>query len=150
MKKGFTLIELLFVFGIILILTGIVFYSLSTFNKSQMLDRDTEKVVEVLRQARSQTLSAKNATNYGVYLASTTITLFTGNTYATTSSDNNQYPLLTSDLISTITLTGGGSQIVFNRLTGETAQNGTIVLTSPSLSRTRTITIYKTGVIQWQ
>jgi prepilin-type N-terminal cleavage/methylation domain-containing protein len=150
MKRGFTLIEILVVIVIMAILVTIVLSVFPKFNKSQALDKDAETIVQILRQARSQTLSSKNATQYGVHFGSSAATLFSGSTYSSSASDNQVFTLQTSDLIVSTGLTGGGSDVIFIRLSGETSQYGTITVSSPTLSTTRTVTIYKTGVIQYK
>lgn len=151
MQKGFTLIEMLVVIAIVSIISTIVFGSFTVFKSAQGLDKDTEMVVEMLRQARSQTLISKNATVYGVHIASTTATLFTGATYSLGDPGNQVFTFLNPDMVVNTTLTGGGSNVIFKRLTGETSQNGTIVLSTVKTPvRTRTITIFKTGLIEYQ
>ena len=45
-------------------------------------------------------------------------------------------------------LTGGGSDVIFDRLTGKTNQDGTVIIRVKSdTSKTRTITINATGVV---
>jgi len=150
LDKGFSLTELLVVLGIIALIMGISLTTFINYRKQQAFTKDSESVVEILSQARDQTLSSKNASQYGVHFASTKITLFTGSTYFAGDSSNIDFPLTSTDIILSISLTGGGSDVVFNRLTGETSQNGTIVVDVPSLSLTKTVTIYKTGLIESQ
>jgi prepilin-type N-terminal cleavage/methylation domain-containing protein len=147
-SRGFTLIEIVLALAIMLILAGIILISFATLNRTQALDRDTETIVQVLRQAQSQTLTSKNAMQYGVHFASSTATLFSGSTYSANDAGNLVYTLKTSDLILNVSITGSSTDVVFNRLTGETAQNGTILLQTQQANFTRTVTIYKTGVVQ--
>lgn len=152
-KKGFTLIEILVVLGILAIITTLIFSTFVDFRRKKALEADTKMVVEVLSEARNQTLTSQNSSQYGVHFSLSPIpqiALFTGPTYVANAVTNKIYPLTATDNILTITLVGGGSDIIFNRLTGETNQSGTIVLSSPNLSETKTITIYKTGSIESQ
>jgi prepilin-type N-terminal cleavage/methylation domain-containing protein len=87
LNKGFTLLELLFVIVIATIISSIVLISFYKINSSQALEKSADLVASVLNEARSQTLSAKGDTQYGVYLEPTQITLFKGDTYS--SSDPN-------------------------------------------------------------
>ncbi len=147
-KSGFTLIEILVVLAIVGLISIFIFTSLNNYKKFQALDKDKETIVQILRQARSQTLSSRNASQYGAHIASSTVTLFTGTTYSSSSASNQVFLLQASDNIMTISLNGGGSDVVFTRLTGETNQYGTITISSPTTSKTKTVTIYKTGLVE--
>ncbi|MDQ3076807.1 MAG: prepilin-type N-terminal cleavage/methylation domain-containing protein [bacterium] len=149
-KKGFTLIEILIVVSIIGIISTILMTSFSLFNKSEALDKDTDAVVESLAEARSLTLASQDASQYGVHFDMNKVTIFIGTVYSSSASTNKDILLASTDTILTISLTGGGSDVVFKRLTGETTQNGTVIISSPNTSKTRTVTIYKTGVVESQ
>ncbi|MES2436477.1 MAG: prepilin-type N-terminal cleavage/methylation domain-containing protein [Patescibacteria group bacterium] len=147
-KKGFSLIELIIVLAIISILTSIIITGLSSFNRKEALEKDTQVVVDMLRQARSQTLASHNASQYGVYFATSSITLFTGTTYSAVSSSNNVYTFNPQVSISNIGLTSSSTSIVFSRLSGEASHTGTITLLSPATSSPKTVTIYATGLVE--
>ncbi len=149
-NSGFTLIELIVVLIIIFVLSLIILTTFTNFRKNQALEKDTELVVQVLRQARNQTLSSKNSTVYGVHFTAPQVTLFTGGVYSSGDINNQNYTLSSTDTILTISLTGGGSNVVFQRLSGETTQNGTVVVSSPGISKTKTVTIYRTGLVESQ
>ena len=146
-KRGFTLVEILFVLGIIVILVTLVVSGFASFKKGEALDLDKQAVVETLEQAKDQTLASYSATQYGVHFSSSSITLFSGSSYSAGAKGNIVYPLSSSDDTMTISLNGGGTNVIFNRLVGDTADNGTITLTSASTHATRTVTIYKTGLV---
>jgi prepilin-type N-terminal cleavage/methylation domain-containing protein len=148
--RGFTLIEVLITIGIFIILTSIVMSTFFLYRKNQSLSLDTQTVATILRQARSQTLSYKNSSVYGVHFNTTDVVLFAGSSYDPSSPTNESYLLNYSDTIVTVTLTGGGSDVIFQRLTGETSQDGSIVISAPGLSQTKTVTIYKTGLVESQ
>ena len=147
-NSGLTFIEFVIVLAILAVISVIVMSAFVNYRKNQSLEKDTETVVEVLGQARSQTLSSQNASQYGVRIGSDKITLFTGNTYSSSDPANRDFTLVSTDTIVTVSLAGGESDVVFQRLSGETNQNGTIVLSSPTISKTKTVTIYKTGLIE--
>lgn len=149
-KSGFTLIELIMVIAIMALLFGIFLGTFVKFRKNQALAMDTDTVISLLRQARNQTLSSKNSASYGVHFTAPKVTIYTGPTYSSGATDNQDFTLSSTDTILTITLSGGGSDVLFNRLTGETSQNGTVVISSPGISETKTVTIYKTGLVESQ
>ena len=148
--SAFTIVELLIVLAILSLLVTLSLSTIVSFGKNQSLALDTQTVVSALRQARSQTLSSKGSLAYGVHFSAPKVTLYTGPTYTVGSSSNEAFLLSSTDTILTISLTGGGTDVLFNRLSGDTAQDGTIVISSPSLSETKIVTIYKTGLIQSQ
>ena len=149
-KKGFTLVEVLIVLGILAILSVIIFSTFIEFRKNQALVMDTDTIVEVLRQARNQTLLSKGPSVYGVHFTSSKITLFTGENYVDNNVANQDFTLNSTDTILTINIVPAGADIVFNRLTGETVNFGTIVVSLSGGSKSKTVTIYKTGLIESQ
>ena len=148
--SGFTALELIIVVSTIFIMSAIVLNAFINYRKTQALSKDTETVVEILRLARGQTLSSQNASQYGVHFASSTITLFVGSSYVVGTTTNKDFNLISADTILTLALTGGGNNVIFNRLTGETSQDGIIVISSSLATTTKTVTIYKTGLIESQ
>ncbi|MFZ2522787.1 MAG: type II secretion system protein [Minisyncoccia bacterium] len=144
---GLTLVELLVVISILAILGLVILTSFIGFRSNQSLQKDAELVVELLNQARNQTISSKNLSQYGVNFSTSTATVFTGSVYSALASDNEVHNLLSASNSISVSLNGGSSSVVFERLSGGTNQNGTITLTSSGLSGTKTVTIYSTGVI---
>ncbi len=149
-KKGLSFIEVLLVIGVMALIAVIALSTFISFRKHSALAMDTDTVIGLLRQARNQTLSSKNSSAYGVHFTAPSVTLFTGSAYSAGAADNQTFVLSSTDTILTISLTGGGSDVVFQRLTGETGQNGTIVLSAPGIPETKTVTIYKTGLVEMQ
>ena len=148
LKSGLSIVEFLVILSIIFLLSALVLNTFIDLRKYQSLKKDTEIIVEVLNQARSQTISSLGSTQYGVHMASSKVTLFSGSSYDPASTTNKDYPLSSTDTILTITLAGGGSDVIFQRLSGETLQDGTIVISSPTTSKTESVTIYKTGIVE--
>ena len=125
-RHGVTLIELLVVIGILLLLYSIMVSALRTTNASAALDTETLKVSMELKESRSLTLSSKNANQFGVHLASSSVTIFEGALFVAGSATNTVMLLNPQTQISSIALSGGGSDVVFERLTGKTSTGGTI------------------------
>ncbi len=148
-KNGFTILELLLVISIMSILSAIVLTTYVDFRRHESLSKDTETVVQVLNQARNQTISSRNQSVYGVHIASSTITIFTGGTYDQNSPTNQVINLNPIDTIVNLSLNGGGVDVVFRRITGETGNYGTVTIASTGLTNTRTVTIYETGVVEF-
>ena len=148
--SGLTIVELLVSLAILLIVVVIISGAFIDFRKNQALIMDTDTIVGTLRQARNQTLSSKDSSLYGVHFSSQEITLFVGGIYDEEDPDNQEFVLSSTDLTLNTNLFGGGDDVIFNRLTGETSQYGTITVTSSGLSKSKIVTIYKTGLIELQ
>ncbi len=118
------------------------------FNSMQALEKDRALVSSILNQARSLTLSSKGNSQYGVRFNAGEIVLFTGASYSAATTTNLSFPLSPQVSLST-SLSGGGVEVVFERLSGKTRESGTVTLALVSnASSTKSITIYGTGVIQ--
>ncbi len=151
LSKGFSLVEIIITLGILAIVSAIVLSSLSSNAGREALAKNTDASASVLTEARSLTISSKNASNYGVHLASTGPTLFTGTTYTAGAPSNRPLTLNARVSITNISLAGGGSDVVFSKLTGSTSQNGTFRVTLIADSSVyKTVTIYRTGLVEGQ
>ena len=145
-RYGFTLVELLISIAIALVLVTISIQSFKNFNDREALTKDTALVVSVLHQARAQTLASQNNDPFGVHFTSSALTLFEGATYDGSASANVTTSLNTRVQVGTA-LSGGGVDLVFQQVTGATAQSGVITLSLiASPTQTRHVTIYATGL----
>lgn len=148
---GFTLVEMIIVVALVTMIVALATVSFSTVTARQSLDKNTDAVVAVLAQARSLTISAKDASAYGVRLLSTGPVLFTGTTYNASDAANKPLVLDPRLSISDISLSGGGSDVLFSKLTGTTTQSGTFrVIVTSTPTAYRTVTVYATGIIEAQ
>ena len=145
------LAELLVVVAILSLLSGISFYTFKKINDTKALETDAVRILSELNQARSLTLSSKNADQYGVHFASSSVTLFEGTSYSAGASGNVVSTLNSLVTIASTTLSGNALDVVFARLTGEASATGTIkVALVASSSVTRLLTIYQTGIVELQ
>jgi len=148
-KKGFSLFEILLSMAIVAVILFVVISLFSNYNKKQVLDNSAEKVSSLLKEARSLTISSKDDSSYGVHFEQNALVLFKGITYIFSDSNNKINQIDKKAIISEINLNGGGSNVVFQRLTGKTDQYGTIKISLISNSLNfKTISIYQTGVIE--
>lgn len=151
-KQGFTLLEILVVIVIVTILSFISYASFANLHKNRILEKEAGVVVSVLEEARSLSISSKDASQYGVFfeVGGNTIALFSGANYSPESQDNKVYILDELVVISGVNLVGGETDtVVFQRLTGATDQHGTIVIARTQDSEDNiTIAVYPTGVIE--
>ncbi|MBI2100190.1 MAG: prepilin-type N-terminal cleavage/methylation domain-containing protein [Candidatus Vogelbacteria bacterium] len=144
---GFSLIEVLIVGAILVIILKIVFNPFTAFRNQQALKGAVEEVLSTLQQARGQTIASTGDSQYGVHLAGTQVVLFTGSVYNAGSATNYVTTLSSLVNLGNISLAGGGSDIIFQRLTGATSQTGSLVISLKSdASQTKTISINSNGV----
>ncbi|MEK7209111.1 MAG: type II secretion system protein [Patescibacteria group bacterium] len=137
MKEGFTLLETLIALAIIVLVAGIILWPYARFRDEKLLDGAAEDIISLLDEARTRTLSSDGALAYGVSFASDRITLLP---------DNREVILSGRLVISNINLAGGGTTVMFKRLTGATDTGGTVTVNLVSDSnRRRVITISATG-----
>lgn len=145
-KNGFTLIELLISIAVISIISASIFLGYGAISRNGELKTSTFKIVDVLNLARTRTLASLGASSYGVHFEQTQYALFKGVTYNAADPDTIFYVLPSSVEIGAITLAGGATDVVFERLTGKTGQSGMmrVQLVSDS-GKYKTISIIGSG-----
>jgi prepilin-type N-terminal cleavage/methylation domain-containing protein len=154
-QRGFTLVELLVVMAILIIVfAGSTYYFDGVFRKvslSQSLIKNASTVKTTLEEARSYTVSAKSGSVYGVHFDSNQIVLYKGSIYSVGAAGNSVRVLDNSVTISSINLNGGGSDVLFQKISGETDKYGSVTLRLVTdTSKTKVITIGKAGLISSQ
>lgn len=151
-SRGFALIELLVVVIILVVLMAITIPSMISFQKTPQLNNSFEEVVNALRVAQNKTISSEENSQYGVYFNTATVPhqyiLFKGASYALRDSAYDQVKSI-SNLSEFYDInTGGGNQIVFDKLTGFTANFGNVSLRlKEDTSQTKIIYIDNSGII---
>ncbi|PIP73382.1 MAG: hypothetical protein COW88_02065 [Candidatus Lloydbacteria bacterium CG22_combo_CG10-13_8_21_14_all_47_15] len=147
-NTGFTLVEILVSLVILMMLAVIVASPLARWRNTQVLVGEVGAMISLIEDARSRTLGSLDGKGYGVHFDTDNAVLFAGTSFTPGAPDNELHMLHSSARIDAISLFGGGSDLVFKRLSGETGQYGsvTIVLTGDT-AQTRRIDISKTGAI---
>lgn len=148
MKSGFSLLEITIVIGIFLVVFFVSVNIFSNFYRSQLLEAEVAKAVSIIQETRSKTLSSKNFSEYGAYFEQEKITSFTGTVYASSSPDNKEYIISNSVEIYDIILNGGGQDLFFKKLTGETDKYGSVGFRLKNdFSKTKKIIISASGMV---
>tara|TARA_Y100000031_G_scaffold111703_1_gene123183 strand:+ start:14290 stop:14823 length:534 start_codon:yes stop_codon:yes gene_type:complete len=146
-KRGLTLIEIIIAISILLVISTLGLNAFTSFKKATDITSSSDTVLSQLIQARSKTLSAEYGEQYGVHFEVDRATFFKGATYSPSDLDNQELILPVTVEISSISLSGSGSDVLFKKLTGETDNDGTITMNLKSdTSKTRTIVIRETGL----
>lgn len=117
-------------------------------NRVESVSKQTAVVTATIERARAMTLSSENDSVYGVHVASSTIVLFKGSVYDPATTTNQVQNIMSPAEITGYSFNGGSSNILFKRLTGETDNYGTIVVSVPGTEASSTITIYATGLVE--
>ena len=145
--RAFTIVELLISIAVISVLFIIIASAFSSFNRNASVVSSTQIVLSALKEARTKTLASQGESVYGVHFGAGSVTLFKGGVYNALDPENEEKKLPASTTISNTALQGGGSEVVFIRLTGATGQYGIVSVSGLSSAVTKTITIEQTGVV---
>lgn len=146
-QSGFTLIEILIAVAIMVLLSALTIAAFSTLNKQVSLDTTSQNILSVLRRARSQTLASENESTYGVHFETSKYVLFKGTSYTNGAAYNKEFNLSETEIYA-VTLAGGVSDVVFDRIRGTTSQSGTVsTRLSLDTSKTNTVSIDPSGQV---
>jgi prepilin-type N-terminal cleavage/methylation domain-containing protein len=127
MSRGFTLVEVLLVIMIIGLLSSASWAYFAAFRENVVLNESVSSILAALDTARSKTLAGEKASAWGVHFDNQQVIIFQGLVYSSGAPGND--PIVLDNKIEvTEVLVGGGNDIVFKRLTGETDNFGTITV----------------------
>jgi prepilin-type N-terminal cleavage/methylation domain-containing protein len=144
-QNGFTLLEILLVVAIFTILASLVFPLTIKDSQGAKLLATAKQMESVMFRYQQSALSRLNNTNYGIAFFLNKYTLFEGNTLASaTFTEDIEIPARQS--ISSITLTGGGTEILFTQGSFRPNKSGNIKITDSIL--TYTVDINSEGLIR--
>lgn len=137
------LIEVLLSVALIAALSLITIPIYQSFQVKNDLELTVNTVSQTLRRAQVLAESVSNDTPWGVFVSSTSITLFQGPSFLSrvTSSDE------VFDLPSTIS-PSGFQEFIFLKFSGESQATGTLILTS-SGEDTRSVSVNSKGVVTY-
>lgn len=149
--KGLTIIEIIIAVAILVAITVFTLVTLNTFRENQSLKNAVNETVSLINQARSKTLSSQDFSQFGVHFEPSRAVLFKGTIFSEPNSENIVLTVPSSIEISSISLNGGGTNLIFEKLTGKTDEFGTIVFrVKNDVLKTKTIDIKNTGIIDIQ
>lgn len=148
-KYGFSLVEIMLVVGIMAVIATIIIFSFSALNKNYNLEGAAQNGATMFKDARGRTLSAQNNSQYGIHIASSSLTLFPGSIFVSGNSSNETLIFSQSVAVGTTTLSGVGFDIIFSRLKGTPSQFGTTsVYLVNNPSKYKNIIIRESGLIE--
>ena len=151
-SKGFTLIEILVALAIFIILAIFLVLPFMNLNRRQALTGSTLIVKSALSEARSKTVASEGDKQYGIHFPASghEIVVFQGNNYSDGDSQNVSIDLHSVITIDSVNLSGGGNDVVFDRISGATSDSGEIVLMEDNNGAFNyaTVTVFGTGVVE--
>lgn len=148
-RRAFTIIEVIVVIGITALLAGLSLPISGSFLSRNELSSESVKITDSLRRARTQSMYGAQDSVWGVHFTSSDYTIFRGSSYNPADSYNNTTSLPGVLSISAITINGGGSDIIFDRVSGTTSTFGTTTISNDA-SEIRTIVVNSAGTINLQ
>lgn len=149
--KGFTIAEIIVAIAIMILVSSVGVVTFVSSKNSANLNSYTDGIISSLEQARSNAVSGKGGSSYGIRFATSTLThtLFIGSTYSSSDASNVVTQIGSGYTIST-NLTASSTTIVFSRLTGVPSATGTITLLQQATSKSKVITVGSQGNITVQ
>lgn len=142
-EQGFTLIEMLLSVAVIVVLAGLslpVYFTAQSRNDTASA---AETIASALRRAEMYARGNDGDTQWGVNFQASGVTLFSGSSYASRVTANDE-PL---SLPGNMTLSYSGD-VLFSKFSGVPAVTPTITLTS-STGDTATVTINAKGMVNY-
>lgn len=149
---GFTLIEVMVAVAIFSIIAGTAFSVSASFLTDSQRISNVNLIVQHLRLAQMRAISEYRKSAWGMHLEETPVSfsIFRGSSYAVRDPAFDTVVELPSSLsFSNISLQGGGADIVFERMTGQTSNYGTFTL-SDNNENDVLISVNVAGVIDSQ
>jgi prepilin-type N-terminal cleavage/methylation domain-containing protein len=153
--RGFTLIEFAFTLAISAVILSLTVTTFINVSNLQALDRGVEAIAGHIIKARNKTINSQGAGQFGVKLATNTVTVFQGTTYSATATTTNfVFDLPSKMQMSSNLMKTNGSVVTsfyFEPISGKPTATGTIqyqLISDPT--NIRTITIYGSGLIETQ
>lgn len=136
-KSGFSLLEILLVVAMITILAGIFAPVFGTLFYRNNLDIAAEKIKTDLFRAQTLAESAKDDSNWGVYVSPGLSTIFSGPNYAGRNIANDESTQLSGDITFS-----GPSEIVFKKSDIKPLASGAIIIRQGAENKTININSY--------
>lgn len=160
-RRAFTLVDVLLAISIVTILMMNSIAVATMFHNSTAI-RTQQSIHLLLTEASTRARYSVQNSNWGAYIKTDpatnhteSVTLFAGNTYSTRITTYDETVTINQAITGLFSLSnvapypaGSGTEVVFEKGTGDPHQTGTITLTANS--KTSTVTISPTGNILYE
>ncbi len=145
---GVTLIELLLVIAIMATVSALAMPLVSGASRASDLDASASIAVNSLSEAQTSAMSGKNPRRFGVHFETSKFVFFRGASYNPADPDNDIHDLSQQVQITSVAISGGGSDIHFSDYRGLPTETGTVVFSGAD-GATRTVSVNAAGLIDW-
>lgn len=152
--QGFTLLEIIISVGVLTLISGLALVSFINSRNVREVATSGQDVISVLRLAQSKSIGGEDNSAWGIHLEQGQAVLFRGTSYIG-ATFTQSFPLSARLEIANIALIGGGSDVVFKRITGRTDNSGSFevrVRSATTISFSVSIDgsgkVYQTGAAQ--
>ncbi|MFH0890628.1 MAG: prepilin-type N-terminal cleavage/methylation domain-containing protein [Candidatus Liptonbacteria bacterium] len=152
--KGFTLIEVLTVASLIVVLGAIGLMNLAGRRSKVEVETTSQKMVALLREAQSNSMSQSSSTAWGVRFWNATATapffvMFGGGSYSL-AGENGRYRLPERVFYASSTLAVGATKdVVFSQITGLPNASATVSIVNVGGKISSTISVSATGLVSF-
>ncbi|MEK7453003.1 MAG: hypothetical protein AAB614_02095 [Patescibacteria group bacterium] len=144
--KGYTVVEVMISVFILIFLSSIGAIYYNSTQDDARLSTSSQNIISELNIAQSKTQASYQASSYGVHFENNQYVFFKGLIYSAADINNIFYQLPSNIEIVNISLGGGGSDIIFDRITGKTLNYGSLqVRVINNVSKLRKIIIESSG-----
>ncbi len=143
-KKGFTLIEIITAVLVLSISAVLVVPAWKSFSDNVNLENARQMIEAKIKLAKNYSLGSLSDLNYGIHfdILNNRLVIFSGSTFIDGAPGNQIFSLPSNIEIYNINLSGGGNDLIIGRLTGSTANSGTVgIRIKTDNSKTRQIVI---------
>ena len=148
MKKdaqGISLVELIVVITIGMIITTLSVSAFVNLSNSNLIEAASQSLLSEFRQAYSDSIESLANTTYGVHIATSSATIFSGTTYQNGANGNVVFTFPNN-----VTASATPSNFVFQQISGTTTSGIIQVYISSNPNYERTILVASTGVPELQ
>ena len=149
---GFSIIEMIIVIAILAVLATVVVTNFPSFLSNSSLNNNTQQFVSVLKLAQNRALASENYSQFGIYI-NTGVSphqyiSFKGASYTSRDTSADKVYVLDSTVEFYGINLGGGSEIVFDKLTGASEETGDIsIRIKNDTSKSKTVYITSSGTV---
>lgn len=149
MRWGFSMMEVMIVIGLIVMSLGFGALFSQTSQVRANVNNEASALVAYLRLAQSDAVAGKGDQSHGIHLELNAYTIFEGESYNASDSNNFIIALPETITLENIVLAGGGVDVIFNPPQGRTTTYGSFDVVAHQINQSISINIQSLGIISY-